>query len=195
MIAFVLASLRSLAALPSREATVPASPSEVDFAALYRDSFPFVFRSLRRLGVPNQAVDDAVQEVFLIAHQRLSTFDGRSSLKTWLFGILLNVVRRRRRAAARHGEAAPLPELRDEAGLDPHELLRKREAGRFLYRFLNRLDDAKREVFVLCEVEQLTAPEAAKLTGVPLPTVYSRLRLARAAFERAVARHRAQEPR
>src|SRR5215510_15295748 len=67
------------------------------FLQLYEDHFPFVWRSVRRLGTPDADVDDVVQESFVIAHRRLPDFEGRSTVKTWLFGIVVNVVRVHRR--------------------------------------------------------------------------------------------------
>src|SRR5262245_19509490 len=81
-----------------------------DFPTLYQSHFDFVWRSLRRLGVPEAALDDAHQEVFLVAHRRLDQFQGRSTFKTWLFGILLNVVRRHRRSRRRDASHDPLPD-------------------------------------------------------------------------------------
>src|SRR5262249_21921617 len=76
-----------------------ASPEPRDFPTVYETHFDFVWRSLRRLGVPESALDDAHQEVFLVAYRRLGGFRGHSKLKTWLFGIVLNVVRHQRRAS------------------------------------------------------------------------------------------------
>ena len=64
---------------------------------------------------------------------------------------------------------------------------------RVLHRLLDELDDDKRTVFVLAELEQTTAPEIADALGIPLNTVYSRLRAARIEFDKALARHRASE--
>src|SRR5579859_7717464 len=76
------------------------------FAEVYEDYFSFVWRSARRLGAPEASVDDVVQEAFVVVYRRLSQFEGRSSLKTWLFGIVLNVVRAHRRSLrAKHPHA------------------------------------------------------------------------------------------
>ena len=173
-------------------------PSAVppDFEGIYERYFDFVWRSLRRLGVPRTALDDAVQEVFLVVHKRLTAFEGRSTLKTWLFGIALHVVRRQARSAARrpsepfadHQEPiAPAGTPQDEAA--------RREAVRVLYAILDQLDPDKRAVFVMAEIEQMTAPEIAEILGVPLNTVYSRLRAARQKFDLCLERHHARERR
>lgn len=161
---------------------------------VYESCFDFVWRSARRMGVAEAAVDDVVQEVFLVAHRRLGDFEGRSSVKTWLFSILLRVVSDYRRTLRRKGGLASLPEeLRADDAECPAERTEQREAVRLLHALLATLDDDKRAVFVLAELEQLTAPEIAEALGVNLNTVYSRLRAARRDFEKALERHRARE--
>ena len=137
----------------------------------------------------------------MVAFRRQDEFEGRSSLKTWLYGIVFNVVRAHRRELAKKhpevidDERRADPELLVDETDGPQEQASKREAARFIDRFLARLDDDLRAPFVLAEMEQLTAPEIAAVMGVPLNTVYSRLRLARIAFAKAIARHRAGDAR
>lgn len=169
------------------------------FVQVYEDHFPFVWRSARRLGTPPGDVDDVVQEIFVVAHRRLGEFEGRSSIKTWLFGIVLNVVRGHRRGLrAKHPHTLAAAPYADPAALidttdGPHELATRAEAARLIDRLLEALDDDKRAVFVLFELEQMTAPEIAAVLEIPLNTVYSRLRLGRQEFADAAARHRAHE--
>ena len=177
------------------EAPAAGGPEPLgDLARIYEEHFDFVWRSARRLGVPQSAVDDVVQEVFIVVHRQLATFEGRSSMKTWLFGILRNLVLRQRRSWARRGREEILEEsavIAGEAGAD--EQLAESQARRVLHALLAGLDDDKRAVFVLAELEQMSAPDIAEATGLKLNTVYSRLRLARAEMERALERHRARE--
>ena len=180
------APVRRLRAKPD-SGTVPSS-----FSTLYDEHFDFVWRSLRRLGVPAPVLDDAAQEVFLVVHRRLSEFEGRSSLKTWLFGIAFNVAQHFIRTHARRGlDRAPEIPVPDVA--TPQEELMQAEAVRLLYRVLDELHPDKRSVFVMAELEHMTAPEIVEATGLPLNTVYSRLRLARRDFEAALKRHRARD--
>lgn len=181
----------SCAALPVGTVTT-SSPS---FEAIYEAHFDFVWRALRRLGVPDASTDDAVQDVFLVVHRKLADFEGRSTLKTWLFGIVLRVARDHRRHRQRKGQLEPLTAEIVDPGSTPIDLASKREAWRILDRLLDTLDDDKREVFVLAEIEQLSVPEIAELLEQNLNTVYSRLRAARAAFEQALSRHHAREAR
>jgi len=165
-----------------------------DFPSVYQLHFDFVWRSLRRLGVPSSALDDAHQEVFLIAYRRLGAFRGDSKLKTWLFGIVLNVVRHQRRAVRQERWHDRLSETNLETlQPGPLESAAKAEAAVMLQAFLDQLDPEKRAVFILAELEQMTAPEVAEATQTNLRTVYSRLRSVRQEFEQAVARHRARD--
>ncbi len=164
-----------------------ASATPPSFEQVYDTSFDFVAVTLRRLGVPAQTLDDALQEVFLVVHRRLSEFEGRSSLKTWLTRIAINVASDHRRLVKRKGGHEELPEtLADQSTRDPHQSAEHAEAIERLYRTLEKLDPDHRTVFVLVELEQLTAPEIAEVLGVKLNTVYSRLRVARERFQAAL---------
>jgi RNA polymerase sigma-70 factor (ECF subfamily) len=166
-----------------------------DFEEVYDQHFDFVWRSLRRLGVPAEQLDDAAQEVFLVVHRRLGAFQGRSSLKTWVFGIVLRVSQATRRATRRRS-AEPLVEDAVASGAaTPAEITEKAEAARLVNTLLEALSEDHRAVFVLAELEQMTAPEIAEALGVNLNTVYSRLRAARKDFSAALQRHRARSPR
>ncbi|MBI5514726.1 MAG: sigma-70 family RNA polymerase sigma factor [Deltaproteobacteria bacterium] len=171
-----------------------AATEPLDLEALYHRHADFVWRCLRRLGVRDANLDDAVQEVFLVVHRRLGDLHAPEGVRSWLFAIAFNVARDHRRAAQRKGLAEPLPETLRDPLPDPSQALSQREDLRLLDAALDTLDDPRRAVFVLTEIEQLTAPEIASALGVNLNTVYSRLRLARADFERAVARLRRRTP-
>lgn len=177
-----------------------AKSGEALFAEIYERHFSFVWRSVRRLGVAEHAVDDAVQDVFLVVHRRLDDFEGRSTVKTWLFGIVLRVVRdwrrtnlRKRRVGSGSG-AADVDAVADDGARSPHALTEQAQAVRMLHQVLDSLDDDKRAVFVMAELEQMSAPEIAEATGENVNTVYSRLRAARKAFNRGVQLQRARPP-
>jgi RNA polymerase sigma-70 factor (ECF subfamily) len=141
-------------------------------------------------------VEDVVQEVFLVVHKKLGDFEGRSSIRTWLFGIALRVVRHYRRSQRSRGmgmtESSDVDSFVDAAGSTPHQSAERGQMIEMLYRLLDELDDDKREVLVLSELEQMTAPEIAEVTGANLNTVYWRLRAARQEFDRRVARYQAR---
>lgn len=164
------------------------------FVALFREHHDAVRRCLRALGVAPAQVDDATQDVFLTVHRRLDDFDPAGSMRAWIYGIARKVAlkyrdRHRRRAQGElHLVAAAVvdePRRADEG-------LAQREAAAVVDRCLDALDPDRRAVFVLAELEGLSAPEIAEALGVKLNTVYSRLRSARARFEAALARDRAR---
>jgi RNA polymerase sigma-70 factor (ECF subfamily) len=155
------------------------------FDETYRTFFPFVFRNAGRLGVHRASIDDVVQEVFLVVHRRLPDYDGRAPMKSWVYGILAHVVRTHRRTLRRRDVASSDVEAADlvaEAYAEPHRLAEQREAARLLFSLLDRLDDDKREVLILSELEQMTVPEIAHAIGANLNTVYSRVKAAKKAF-------------
>jgi RNA polymerase sigma-70 factor (ECF subfamily) len=154
---------------------------------LYDRHFHFVWRSLRRLGVASADLDDAVQDVFVVVHRRLHSFEGRSTIRGWIFGIALRVAKTyRRRVARRRLHVADEDSLLVCTHGTPEEARACAQAAEQVQALLDELDDDKRAVFVLAELEQMQAPEIAAALGIPTNTVYSRLRLARAAFERGL---------
>lgn len=170
-----------------REQLTPSA--DLTITALYENYFEFVWRSLKHLGVPDAAVEDATQDTFLVAHRRLADFAGRSSPRTWLFGIAIRVASDYRRSRSRrdrlHLSYAQKPEA---AGATPYDHTLRAEATRLLHACLDDLSEEQRAVFVMADLEQMTAPEIAETLGTNLNTVYSRLRTGRAAFNQAVAR-------
>jgi RNA polymerase sigma-70 factor (ECF subfamily) len=177
----------------------PESPAILTFDAVYEENFAYVWRAARRLGIDASDTDDVVQEVFVVAHRKLAAFEGRAQVKTWLFKILVRVVRHHVRSQQRKPGHRPsaserdLEALRDPRGHGPAEAIERADAVRVLDGLLARLDAEKREVFVLAEIEELSSVEIAEILGVNLNTIYSRLRAARQAFEKAVARFRIHE--
>lgn len=160
---------------------------------LFQDHYDFVWRSLRRLGVEPGAVDDAAQEVFMVADRRLGAIlPGRE--RAFLFGTALRIASEARRAARRRPSFESPPELVDPAP-GPDELAEQRRARALLDQVLEALPFEVRAAFVLCELEGLTMAEVAECLNVPPGTVASRLRKGRQIFERAVGRLRAAEGR
>jgi RNA polymerase sigma-70 factor (ECF subfamily) len=162
--------------------------------AIYREHFPFVWRSAKRLGTLDASLDDVVQEVFVIVHRRLGEFEGRSSLRTWLFGITLRVVRDHRRSVARKSPQGSVdPDSLRTSTAGPGDAMERAEAVRALHLILDAMDDERREVFVMAELEGMTMPEIAATLAINVNTAYARLRTARAEFEAALERHRARD--
>lgn len=157
---------------------------------IFREHGPFVWRALRRLGVAHADVDDAVQEVFVVVHRKLGEYEGRSQLRTWLYGIAVRVAAaQRRRSHARHEVATEEPVAPETASSsNPEGAAAEREALVMLDRALDELDDEKRAVFVLYEVEGLEMPEVAEALACPVQTAYSRLHAARKEVEKSMRR-------
>lgn len=165
-----------------------------DFAAIYDQHARFIWRSLRALGVAEQDVEDAVQDTFAAAARRLDEFEGRSSLRTWLFAIARRTALHYRRRHGRKGGGQALDQdYPDREQPSPREETEKRQAAALLAQLLDTLDDDKRVVFVLVELEGMAIPEVASTLGIKLNTAYSRLHAARKRFNRAVDRHLARE--
>ncbi len=181
-------------ASPQQIPALVPSPGQVpSFEQIYEDYFEFAWTMLRRLGVRGVRLEDAVQELFIVVHRRIGEFAGRSSLKTWLAAIAWRVASDERRLESRKGGAEPLPEDLPANDRDPHRAAVHAEALRLLEHLLGQLDDDKRAVFVLAELEQMSVPEIAEVLSVNLNTVYSRLRAARKAFDEALQLHRGKE--
>jgi len=169
--------------MPAPAQTAPPPGEHQRFATIYREQVAFVWRSLRRMGTPDSMLEDATQDVFLVAARRLDEFEGRSSIKTWLFGIAMRVVKTQRRTQWRHErKLQALTHAVEPQGADP---IAQRDAQRTLLHLLEQLDDDRKAVYVLAELEGLTAVEIAEGLGLNVNTVYTRLRAARLALREA----------
>jgi RNA polymerase sigma-70 factor (ECF subfamily) len=157
------------------------------FDEVYREWFDFVWRNLGRMGIPPAGLDDAAQDVFLVVFRRLADFEGRSTLKSWLFGIVVRVASQHRRTRRRRPEESLPADLVSPDSRDPHSATVRSRALQLVRELLDELDDDKRTVFILAELEQMTAPEIADALSINTNTVYSRLRAARRAFDAALA--------
>jgi RNA polymerase sigma-70 factor, ECF subfamily len=176
----------------------PSEGSDADgsfeFETVYEQHFDLVWRTLERLGVASAAVDDALQDVFLVVHRRLGTFEGRSAIRTWIFGITLRVASDYIRHRRRHENTSLLDtDVRDDSAVDPLEQRARSEAVSLLYAALGELDPEKRAAFVLAELEEMTMSEVALAVGANVNTVSSRVKAARRQFEAAVRRLRAKD--
>jgi len=171
--------------LPPSAARLDRHPS-IPFKDVYERYFEFVWRSLRLLGVARFALDDAVQDVFGAIARQLPRFEGRSSLRTWVFGIAEYTAANHRRSARR--KSAPLEPLNDDLASDepgPHAHAEARQLKDVIFHFCEELDAGRRAVFVLGVLEEVPAAEIAELLEIPVNTVYSRSRaLKRALRER-----------
>lgn len=160
------------------------------FDDLYEQHFEFVWRTLRRLGVPAADLADVAQEVFLVVHRRLADFEERAKVTTWLFRITVRAARDRRRKAHVRREIPGDDALYDAAdpASDPSAGLERADERALLEQALAALDEPQREVFTAFELEGLGGDAIATALEIPLGTVYSRLRLGRERFRQALSR-------
>lgn len=184
-----------LSALSDQALPVPLPEREARLAAMAAENFHFIWRSLRRLGVPPPLVDDAAQQVFEVAARRLDEVEpGRE--RAFLFKTALFVAAEAARTAARR-RARDGGDAVDELGDDrpnPEEAADRTRRRALLDEVLERMQVDVRVVFVLFELEELSMAEIARMLDLPPGTVASRLRRARETFHKEAKRVRAALP-
>lgn len=171
--------------LGSIEPSVGAAP--LVFADVYAKNAAFVWRSMRRLGVRPGDIEDTCQEVFLVVHTKLGDFRG-GSIRAWIFAVAARIASDYRRRAFVRREftdedvpEVPVPEAQTGA-------IERAQALALLDSILQSLDEDKRAVFMLFELEQMPMQEVAAAVGCPLQTAYTRLHAARAHVSLAIER-------
>ena len=173
----------------------PGQAAALSFESIYEQHFALVWSTTRRLGVTPEAMDDVVQEVFIVVHSKLSTLENPEALRSWIYGIVRRKVSgHRRKYQAEKYSAVPVEDVPDDViARSPVDLAEQHEQVQQLWMLLEHLEPAKREVFIMAELDELTCPEIADALSIPLNTAYSRLRHAREAFEAALLRHKVQK--
>jgi RNA polymerase sigma-70 factor (ECF subfamily) len=159
------------------------------FRVLYEANVDFVWRNLRRMGVAESEAPDKTQEVFIVAHRHIAQFEERGhGPRAWLFQIVLRVASEHRRHQRRHPVDADGGAAQDAQSVPPDQSgsIERRESLHRLDAALSTLDLDRRAVLVLHEIEEMSAPDIAESLGVPLNTVYSRLRVARVELDAAL---------
>ena len=159
---------------------LPVRPTPTPrFETVFAELAPYVMRMLPRLGIAPSDIEDVCQEVFVTVYAKLPTFEGRSAVRTWVYGICLRVASNHRDRAYRRRE-----QPRDELPLQSSSATQERDIER--QRTLQQLDvalgellPAQREAFVLHAIEELDVKEIAEVQGVSKFTVYARLYAAR----------------
>jgi RNA polymerase sigma-70 factor (ECF subfamily) len=167
-----------------------ARVAAASFAEIYDEHSAFVWRNARRFGIPESSAEDVVQEVFIVVQRRLADYDGRAPIHSWIFGILARVVQHHRRTYQRkdaHCVAFDEANVQSSAGvadsLSPSEQAESAERVRLLETLLGQLDEDKRTLLVLSELEGWNLREIAEHLGSNTNTVHSRLRVAKREFE------------
>jgi RNA polymerase sigma-70 factor, ECF subfamily len=161
------------------------------FQELCTRHFDFVWKCARALGCRPDEIDDVVQDVFLVVQRRHTDLKDQRLVRSWIYSITRRVVSTHRRRR-RESDAADAPDVDSLRSPDqsPFAAVEHNLEVRVLSALLEGLDERKREVFVLSEILELSGREIAETIGVPMNTVYSRLRAAREEFDSAVQRQR-----
>lgn len=156
----------------------------VDVRSIFETHADFVWRVLARSGVRDADLRDATQEVFIVVAQKLPEREGSSALSTWLYGIAIRIAANYRRKAHRKREDLVDAPPENATRSDPEVLLLRAEARQRLAEVLEELPMDERIVFTMFELEEMTGQAIAASLGIPVGTVHTRLRAARATFER-----------
>jgi RNA polymerase sigma-70 factor (ECF subfamily) len=194
MMIFVLSIAGALRFKTQPRTEVPVVAETLDFVGVYKEHFSFAWRSLRALGVHSGSIDDAVQEVFIIVHRRLNDYQPTASVRSWIFGIVRRVAKDFRRTVQRRGVQVSIADEHIAAG-DAHAdvTVQRHEALRLVEAFVDTLDDERRAVFVLSELEEMPVQEIAQALKMNPNTLYSRLKIIKQDFSKFLARRLGEE--
>lgn len=165
----------------------PPSPSLTE---IYAAEVRWLWRVLWRLGVPERDLEDVAHDVFVVVHRKLQDYDPTRPLRPWLFGICFRVaLDRRRKASIAREQPGTLPDhVVDSAAIDAFAVVHHRQRQALVQGALQTLPLEQRAIFVLHELEGVAVADCTAIVDAPINTLYSRLRLARVAFARAVTR-------
>jgi RNA polymerase sigma-70 factor, ECF subfamily len=153
-----------------------------------------LFGFVRRMVKDPEEANDIAQEAFVRAFQGIGRFDGRSSIRTWLFRIAYNLcIDRRRRAGRLPGESSLDSAFEDDEPIevpevrwDPERIILGDELRSVLEAAIATMSDKLRSVLLLHDQQDLAYEDIAKVLDLPIGTVKSRLFLARAHLQNAV---------
>jgi RNA polymerase sigma-70 factor (ECF subfamily) len=170
--------------------------AEESFRRIFEEEYDYVHHSLRRLGVHTRDLEDLVHDVFVEVYKGFSRYDPARPIRPWLFAFAFRFASTYRRLA-RHRVNLGAEDDDELTGHDPpaDETMEKHYASRILGEALATMSVELRAVFVLYEVDETPMKDISESLGIPVNTAYSRLRLARAAFEAFVTEARAREER
>lgn len=160
---------------------------DASFHHVYRTELGYVLSTLRRLGVRPGDTEDVAHDVFVAVYRHIADYDASRPLRPWLFGFAYRIARDHKKLARHRHEVGELPTEPADSAAQPDEALEEERLRRLLLRVLDALDFEKRSIIVMHDVDGMPVPEIAKLLEVPINTAYSRLRLARAAFEKTLS--------
>jgi RNA polymerase sigma-70 factor (ECF subfamily) len=165
----------------------------VDLREVFRVHAPYVWNTLRRLGVLPADLEDVTHDVFVQVQRHLVEYDPARPIKPWLFGFAFRVASQHRRGARRRPEPEGAAVNVIDPGALPDERMAAEQDRRLVVAALGAIDGDRRAVFILYEIDGMPMDEIARSLGIPVNTAYSRLRVARAEFASAVKRLRRGE--
>jgi RNA polymerase sigma-70 factor (ECF subfamily) len=162
--------------------------SRPDLTRIYREEFSFIYQYMRRLGVSEKDLEDAVHDVFVVCCRRFDDYDAQRPIRPWLCAIATRVASERRRSVHRKREVLQAEVFDVDAGKNPETALSDKDARDLVLRALDCLNEDQRKVFVLHDITDFSMPEIVEILNSPINTLYSRLRLARKQFAESVRR-------
>jgi RNA polymerase sigma-70 factor (ECF subfamily) len=171
--------VQALSTATSDEPSASIVSSRPTFPEIFAGHARYVWRVLAHLGVAAGDVEDACQEVFVVVHRRLDEWEGRGEIRSWLYGISLRVASAYRRRAHRQHEQLVDRVPEHAATDDPQGTIELRRRVDAIERALSALDEDRRAVFVLHEIEELPMREVAVILECPVHTAYGRFYAAR----------------
>jgi RNA polymerase sigma-70 factor (ECF subfamily) len=160
------------------------------FETLYRAELSYVLHTLRRLGVGPAEIEDVAHDVFVAIYRHFGDYDPERPLRPWIFTFAFRMARDHRRLARHHREVSGNEDEGASGAPLPDEALDDARLRRSLTAALDALDFEKKSLIVMHAIEGMPVPEIARMLEIPLNTAYSRLRLARSAFEKQLERDR-----
>jgi RNA polymerase sigma-70 factor, ECF subfamily len=161
---------------------------------LVQEHYDFIWRLLARLNVSGPEVDDAAQQVFMVLVSREGLTIKVGSERAFLYGVALRVAKEfRRKTLSQLNHFSPDPEFLIDRSPDVEAVAERSQARQKLDHILEQMPDNLKEAFILFELEDMTVPQIAELLSIPTGTVASRLRRARALFQKAVTELRGQQ--
>ncbi len=172
-------------------ALIPIEAPALDFTALYEAELTHVWHTLRRFGVHERDLEDLCHDVFVAFYRGRDRFDPARPIRPWLSGIAFRVASDYRRRAQHRRELPGETPAQAAPGPSADERLEMRQEQDLVLAALQALDEGRRAVLVMHDLDEQGMPEIAEALQLPLNTAYSRLRLARVDFAAAVKRLRA----
>lgn len=167
---------------------VGATSKNDRFHAMFDEQFPYVWTSLRRLGIATRDLEDITHEVFIQVYRQMDRYDPTRSIKPWLFAFAFRFASDYRRLARHKVELSDESDNVSSPLAGAEELLVQKETRQLVMQALEKIDIDRRAVFILYELDGSPMNEIAVALDVPRNTLYSRLRVAREEFKEAFRR-------